>query len=267
MGVVAASAGAMAIVAAALLLEGPAVPIMLGALALSASYSLPPLRIAKRGAVASLLLPAGYVVVPYCTGVLSVGAALHQDDALLLAGLYLAFVGRILLKDFRDVRGDALFGKRTFLVRHGRRATCAMSAGFWTAGAAVITSVRPQPASAASFLALLAAALFLLRLLASDGSARRDERLISALAVVGRGSLVVLLAHLSFVGAHTPVAPRMAVTVGLTIIILAQACRLAAQGPRTSLTVPSDWHDVAASGPELHSGHPESSSRLQPRGR
>lgn len=51
-----------------------------------------------------------------------------------VGALYLGFIGRILLKDFRDVRGDALFGKRTFLVRHGRRATCAVSAGCLVTG-------------------------------------------------------------------------------------------------------------------------------------
>ena len=63
-------------------------------------------------------------------------------DLLLLAGLYAGFVGRILLKDFRDVRGDALFGKRTFLVRHGRGATCTLSAIFMTLGVSVLPFVR-----------------------------------------------------------------------------------------------------------------------------
>jgi 4-hydroxybenzoate polyprenyltransferase len=51
--------------------------------------------------------------------------------------------GRILLKDFRDVHGDAMFGKRTFLVRHGRGVTCAVSACCWTAGTAVILAAAP----------------------------------------------------------------------------------------------------------------------------
>jgi hypothetical protein len=46
-----------------------------------------------------------------------------------MGGLYVGFIGRIMLKDFPDVRGDALFGERTFLVRHGWRATCATTPG------------------------------------------------------------------------------------------------------------------------------------------
>ena len=65
-----------------------------------------------------------------------------RTDLLLLAGLYAGFIGRIVLKDFRDVRGDALFGKRTFLVRHGRRATCRLSATFLVVGVSVLPFVR-----------------------------------------------------------------------------------------------------------------------------
>ena len=57
-------------------------------------------------------------------------------DLVLLAALYVGFIGRIVLKDFRDVVGDRLFGKRTFLVRHGRGPTCVLSAGCWVAGTA-----------------------------------------------------------------------------------------------------------------------------------
>ena len=61
-------------------------------------------------------------------------AASESPDLALLAALYVGFVGRIVLKDFRDVVGDRLFGKRTFLVRHGRRTTCVLSAACWVGG-------------------------------------------------------------------------------------------------------------------------------------
>src|SRR5205085_2049107 len=85
-------------------------------------YSRRPLRISDRGAVASFLLPVGYVAVPFLVGFFGVGGRLRARDFVLLAGLWVTFVGRILLKDFRDVEGDAMFGKRTYLVRHGRPA-------------------------------------------------------------------------------------------------------------------------------------------------
>ena len=70
-----------------------------------------------------MLLPLGYVAIPYLVGVLTVQPSVDGRQLALLGGLYVAFIGRIMLKDFRDVRGDELFGKRTFLLRHGHVAT------------------------------------------------------------------------------------------------------------------------------------------------
>ena len=77
-------------------------------------------RALAKGVIALLVLPACYVAVPYLLGLLASGAGVRASDLPLLAALYVGFIGRIILKDFRDLRGDALFGKRTFLVRHGR---------------------------------------------------------------------------------------------------------------------------------------------------
>ena len=87
--------------------------------------------------VAPLALPACYVAVPYLVGVLSARGHVRVSDLPLLAALYVGFIGRIILKDFRVVRGDALFGKRTFLVRRGRVSTCRVSAALWSAGTAL----------------------------------------------------------------------------------------------------------------------------------
>ncbi|HZD70438.1 MAG TPA: UbiA family prenyltransferase [Actinomycetes bacterium] len=105
--------------AASAMLHWAAVVVVAAGLVLSAAYSLRPIRVADRGVVACLLLPAGYVTVPYLVGVLAARNSITAGDLALLGGLYVGFIGRIVLKDFRDVRGDALFGKRTFLVRHG----------------------------------------------------------------------------------------------------------------------------------------------------
>ena len=135
--VIGAVAGAEALAASALI-SWPATLVTAAGLAVSAGYSIRPVRLADRGAVASLVLPACYVAVPYLLGVLAARGRAGPATLALLAGLYLGFIGRILLKDFRDVRGDVMFGKRTFLVRHGRVATCAISACCWAAGTAVI---------------------------------------------------------------------------------------------------------------------------------
>src|SRR5207245_2835899 len=115
---------ALLALAASFLLQWPAPLVVLGGLVFTAAYSLRPVHLARRGVVAPMLLPLGYVAVPYLVGIFAVRNTLSRNDLLVLVGLYAGFIGRIVLKDFRDVRGDALFGKRTFLVRHGRRATC-----------------------------------------------------------------------------------------------------------------------------------------------
>lgn len=237
---------AIVALAASAMLHWAAVVIVAAGLALSAAYSLRPVRIADRGVAASLLLPAGYVAVPYLVGVLSARGSIAADDLALLGGLYVGFIGRIVLKDFRDVRGDALFGKRTFLVRHGRRRTCAFSAACWIAGAATLGSVKePTLTLVTAWAVYLAAALWLLRALSVERGWRRDEALISAIAIVGRGMMVTLLAHFSMTGARWSAPAYLGVTGGLVAITLVQAWTMARRGPITRLTVPADFAPTA----------------------
>ncbi|MFJ4844369.1 MULTISPECIES: UbiA prenyltransferase family protein [unclassified Streptomyces] len=236
--VVAATSGVLAL-GTSLALDPWAGAVTAAGLAVSAGYSLRPVRLADRGAVAALVLPACYVAVPYLVGVLAARPFVRPDDLLLLAGLYIGFIGRILLKDFRDVRGDALFGKRTFLVRHGRRATCLFSACCWVAGTAVlIAAARPGPAYAVSTGLCLAGALWLLRALATGPGHRREEALISAIAIVGRGMVLLLLAHLSMLQAHWTVLGESAALAALLVVTAGQAATMAVSGPVTRLTVP-----------------------------
>jgi 4-hydroxybenzoate polyprenyltransferase len=244
--VVAATAAVLALVASALL-AWPAPLVVIAALALCAAYSLRPVRIAERGVVAPLMLPAVYVAVPYLLGIFAVRSALHATDLALLAGLYAGFIGRIVLKDFRDVRGDALFGKRTFLVRHGRRATCVFSGVFLVAGLSVLPFVRAvTPALAVAYLAFLVATLVMLRLLAQSTNPRRDAALVSGIAIVGRGTLVTLYAHVTLVAAHWTAAAAGAFVAGLALVTLGQArAMVCSGGPLTTTTVPPEWEAVA----------------------
>lgn len=233
---------AIVALAVSVALGWPAIALTAGGLALSAGYSLRPVRLADRGVVASLVLPACYVAVPFLLGVVAGRGQVRTPDLVLLAGLYLGFVGRILLKDFRDVRGDALFGKRTFLIRHGRRWTCLTSACCWAAGTGlVLQAVRHlTPVLIGVQLAGAGAAIVLLRHLADDRGARRDEALICALAIVGRGVMLTLLAHLSMVRAGWPDLRYDLVLGALAVIIAGQTWEMARRGPLTRLTVPSD---------------------------
>ena len=227
-----------------------ALAVVSGGLALSASYSLRPIRIADRGLVASVLLPAGYVAVPYFVGLFSVHGSVSGSDGLLLGGLYIGFIGRILLKDFRDVRGDALFGKRTFLVRHGRQRTCQISAACWIVGTLTLAGVRGLNGGLiVAYVLFVAVALGLLRALAVERGARRDEAIISAIAIVGRGMVVVLIGHLSMTDARWPTVPYLAVIGSLVVVMLGQAALMARRGPTSRLTVPQEWAYLARSCP------------------
>jgi 4-hydroxybenzoate polyprenyltransferase len=233
----------------------PATVIAVG-LCVGAGYSLPPTRLADRGAVASLVLPACYVAVPYLVGRLGAGSWPGGRESLLLAGLYVGFIGRILLKDFRDVRGDALFGKRTFLVRHGRAWTCRFSAVCWTLGTILIVLGTPgsadeddEVAFGVVMAAFLLAALWLLRRLRADAHPRRESDLISATAIVGRGMLLTVLARMSMPQAHWPLPARLLTMGVLPLVILGQAAMMVRKGPIPRLYGPavSERAEVPAS--------------------
>lgn len=196
-------------------------------LGISTAYSVPPVRIADRGGLAALVLPACYLGVPYLVGRFAAGAVLDPTSARTLAGLYLGFVARLLLKDFRDVCGDAMFGKRTSLVRHGRRPTVVASAVAWTAGAALLSTRDTLAAT----IALTTVTLALLALLAHERGPRRDERIIAALAILGRGLLVNLLAVLGMQQLRWAPVPTAAMLATLTVVTVAAAVQMWRTGP------------------------------------
>ena len=247
--VIAVVAGAVALGAAWVVHPLAALTVAAG-LALALAYSLRPVRLCDRGAVAALLLPAGYVAVPFLVGLFAVRPQLAPADLVLVIGLYLGFISRIVLKDFRDVRGDALFGKRTFLVRHGRRATCLVSAAGWVVGSLALAGVRSvTPTLLAAHVVWVVTALVLLRSLASDGGPHRDERLISAIAIAGRGMVLTVIAHLGMTDARWPALAATGVLTALVVVHLGQAWTMARFGPVNRLRVPEAW---AAAGADAH---------------
>ena len=257
---IAATAGAVAISTSALI-AWQALAVVAAGLALSIGYSVRPVRLADRGALASLLLPAGYVAVPYLVGVLAV-RPVRAADLVLLGGLYIGFIGRIVLKDFRDVRGDALFGKRTFLVRHGRSATCKLSAVCWIVGIVTVAGVRGVDATFTCLhVAQVAGALVLLRALATDGGPRRDERLIAAIAIVGRGMVVTLIAQLTMVDAGWGLAARSATLLTFAVVMLGQTATMTRRGPTSGLTT-ADVVGLAGFEPATSASRTQRSTKL-----
>ncbi len=93
-------------------------------------YSLRPIRVSDRGIAAQYLLAFAYTYFPLSLGYWS-SAANYSFPWLLSFGIFSSFIARLLLKDFRDVRGDRQYGKKTFLLRHGPKITTLTSAGYW----------------------------------------------------------------------------------------------------------------------------------------
>lgn len=117
--------GVLAVVAA-LPLGFPAAVVTLLVVVYNYAYSFRPLRITDRTIVAPITLAAAYTFQPFTLGFASTG----MDEPypwFLACAIYFGFVARLLLKDFRDVKGDAKFGKRTFLLRYGPAVTCVAS--------------------------------------------------------------------------------------------------------------------------------------------
>jgi 4-hydroxybenzoate polyprenyltransferase len=167
-------------------------------LLLNVAYSLPPFRLSRRGLLAVIMLPLGYVVVPFLVGALAVGQDLGHNGGVILVGLYVTFMGRIVLKDFRDETGDRLFGKRTFLVRRGREDTCLLSAACWIAGCGALIAIAPfRAALIGVFAAYLICVLRGLYLLAKSRDPSVDQVIIGSIAQIGRGMAITLLAHLT----------------------------------------------------------------------
>jgi 4-hydroxybenzoate polyprenyltransferase len=207
-------------------LEAPSIAVVVAlGLALGAAYSLPPFRLCGRGVVASAVLPAGYVAVPFLVGALAVDASPSFRTFAVLPGLYVVFMGRILLKDFRDLEGDALFGKRTFLVRHGRTATVLFSAGCWCVGAVAVAAAVPQRSMLLAPIAvLLACVLHGLSRVADDtapGSPVVTDTAIAGIAQTGRGLGVMLLGHLTMLEQGWHAWPQLGLTVAMTVLFVA----------------------------------------------
>jgi hypothetical protein len=103
---------------------------------------------------------------------------------------------------------------------------------------AILGARRPTVALAAVQVVLIAAALVLLRALAADGGRRSDDDIISAIAILGRGTLVTVIAHLSTVDAGWSAGSATALVTAIAVLSLGQATTMARWGPAGRLRVP-----------------------------
>jgi 4-hydroxybenzoate polyprenyltransferase len=174
-----------------------AADIMLLSVVIGTLYSLPPARLSYRTFLAPLTLAVAYVGIPYWAGVVVVGESLRTSDVPLLTALYLLFAGRIVLKDFRDREGDTAFGKPTFLLKYGKKATCLASfCALFTGDALLVTSLADRWWLAA-LLQLYFACIVIMLYRLYRVSSRKDEQLsIGVGAKMGNGLLITLLGAL-----------------------------------------------------------------------
>jgi 4-hydroxybenzoate polyprenyltransferase len=196
-GIVAALSGSAAL-AVSFLLPWPSPALVAGGIAFGLAYSLPPVRLAGRGTLGLALLPVGYVVVPFTIGFSAGRGVWSGPELMILAGCWVGFVGRIVLKDFRDLEGDTLHGKRTFLVRYGRSDTCALSASCWALATPTVLLLSDVRFSlVALHLMATGCVLVCLAWLAAATSTVRQRRLVTAIAILGRTLVLSSIAHLS----------------------------------------------------------------------
>lgn len=210
--------GAAAALASAAPLGPTAVAVALGALVVGYAYSLGPVRLSYRTYAAPVALAVAYVLVPYVLGLVIAGAAPTFRDALFGGSLFLLFVARITLKDFRDRAGDARYGRPTLLLRFGKGVTCAVSGAALVSGdALLLLALRPPFAvSAMVELYVVAIAGMLARLWRSP-EGRAEQVAIGIGARMGNGLLVTVLGWLALSGEGAPIA----VSILLVLSVLA----------------------------------------------
>jgi 4-hydroxybenzoate polyprenyltransferase len=192
--------------------------LTLGSLALNFAYSVPPLRLCTRSLAAPVLLALAYVALPYGMGLAAVGLLPDAADVRCVASFAVLFLGRMLLKDFRDLPGDAAFGKRTFLLAHGKKLTLAVVLACVLAGNALLLTVLPSvPLLAASVEACFAGVLVQLYRLWRAAASQAEQLAIAIGARFGNAVVLTLLGALLLLAAGAPVAQQAAFVIALTL--------------------------------------------------
>lgn len=202
--------------AAAVPLGAAAVLVVAVSLAIGHAYSAPPLRLSYRTYLAPSVLGIAYVLVPYGLGLAAAGLAPEPRDATFCGALLALFVARINLKDFRDRRGDALYGRPTLLLRFGKSAACLVSLGALLAGnGLLLLALSPPPALTVVAELFVAAIAWMLYSLWRAPAGRAEQFAIGLGAKMGNGLLLTVLAWLALTGEGAPLGDRLLFTIAL----------------------------------------------------
>lgn len=185
------------VVALPLAVDATAAGIMALSLVIGVFYSLAPVKLSYRTFLAPLTLAVAYVGIPYWVGVVVVGGRLEASDLPLIGALYLLFIGRIVLKDFRDQEGDATYGKPTFLLKYGKRWTCLASFGAICAGDVLLIAALADKWWLAALLQPYIVSIMIMLYRLYRVRSHKDEQLsIGVGAKMGNGLLATLLGGL-----------------------------------------------------------------------
>ena len=85
----------------------------------------------------------------------------------------------------------------------------------------------------------LVGVLVLLRALANERSARRDEAIISGIAIIGRGVLILLVAQLSMTDKHWLPLPANLAFAAIAVVTAGAVASMLINGPRSKLVMPT----------------------------
>jgi len=198
------------------------VPAMLvvGGLVIGRAYSLRPLRLSYRPYWAPSTLAVAYVVMPYTLGFWSSGGKASGRAIAIGAGLVALFLARIVLKDFRDREGDAIFGRRSLLLLHGKRVTCALSGAFVALGDGLLGVALGSHAWPLLLLSqgFFAAVLLMLWRLSKATAPKAEQVAIGTGAKMANGLLFSLLSWLLLSGHDASIGMRAAFLVLLALV-------------------------------------------------
>ena len=176
---------------------GPLLALSAGSLAIGYAYSLRPIRLSYRTWLAPTILSVAYAIVPYGLGLLAAGGRIDHVDVLLCGAIYLLFLARINLKDFRDRAGDHAYGKPTLLLAHGKPVTCAVTGIAVVAGCATLVVALGGHPGVVAIVSLFALTILSLLWRLWRTSDLRDEQIAIGLgAKMGNGLLACTLASL-----------------------------------------------------------------------
>ncbi len=179
------------VIACGLWLGWTALAILAVSLAINYVYSVKPVQLSYRTFLAPLLLAVAYVAVPFALGITIADGKFTQSTTLFLTSLVLLFLGRILLKDFRDRAGDSMYHKPTFLLKYGKTATCIVSAGAIVLGNGLLLVSLTPIGPAVVILQLFFLAIYNMSYRLWRAQTHEDEqRAIGIGAKMGNGLLV-----------------------------------------------------------------------------